>query len=185
MISRNSVVSIYGLYLFDPTLFDGFKCPEGLNRDLVIDSIVMENAELELLYPDGDFMKGMIKLWSNKELTVWQKQFDALNVEYNPLWNKDGTTHERWDYDDTTHTESEGTDQVSAYNETGFHDRAHNDGTGDGHGYGWHEYERKEYGNIGVTTSQQMLQSEIDLRQYNFIMQVFRDITDLIGLPIY
>ena len=48
---------------------------------------------------------------------------------------------------------------------------------------GYDELERS--GNIGVTTSQQMLQSEIDLRQYNFIMQVFRDITDLIGLPIY
>lgn len=48
---------------------------------------------------------------------------------------------------------------------------------------GYDELERS--GNIGVTTSQQMLQSEIDLRQYNFIMQVFRDITDLLGLPIY
>ena len=48
---------------------------------------------------------------------------------------------------------------------------------------GYDELERS--GNIGVTTSQQMLQSEIDLRQYNFIMQVFRDVTDLLGLPIY
>ena len=48
---------------------------------------------------------------------------------------------------------------------------------------GYDELER--HGNIGVTTSQQMLQSEIDLRQYNFIMQVFRDITDYLGLPIY
>ena len=48
---------------------------------------------------------------------------------------------------------------------------------------GYDELERS--GNIGVTTSQQMLQSEIELRQYNFIMAVFRDVTDLLGLPIY
>ena len=48
---------------------------------------------------------------------------------------------------------------------------------------GYDELERS--GNIGVTTSQQMLQSEIDLRQYNFIMAVFRDVTDMLGLPIY
>lgn len=48
---------------------------------------------------------------------------------------------------------------------------------------GYDELERE--GNIGVTTSQQMLQSEIELRQYKFIMRVFQDITDLLGLPIY
>ena len=45
--------------------------------------------------------------------------------------------------------------------------------------------ELTRHGNIGVTTSQQMLQSELDVRQYNFLMQVFRDVTDFLGLPIY
>lgn len=40
-------------------------------------------------------------------------------------------------------------------------------------------------GNIGVTTSQQMAQSEIDLWQWNFFEQVFRDIDTLLTLPIY
>lgn len=58
----------------------------------------------------------------------------------------------------------------TAYNST----MAHN---------GFDELERR--GNIGVTTSQQMLQSELDLRQYNFLLGVFQDITDFLGLPIY
>lgn len=41
------------------------------------------------------------------------------------------------------------------------------------------------HGNIGVTTNQQMLQSEIDLRQYNFIKQIFDDVLNALTLKIY
>ena len=37
-------------------------------------------------------------------------------------------------------------------------------------------------GNIGVTTSQQMLQSEIDLRQWNFYNMIMNDIDDVMCL---
>ena len=41
------------------------------------------------------------------------------------------------------------------------------------------------HGNIGVTTSQQMLESEIKLRQYNFVEEVFKDIDSILCLKIY
>lgn len=40
-------------------------------------------------------------------------------------------------------------------------------------------------GNIGVTTSQQMLESEIALWEWNFIESVFSDIDTVLALPIY
>ena len=40
-------------------------------------------------------------------------------------------------------------------------------------------------GNIGVTTTQQMLQSEIDLWQWTFFKQVFEDIDSVLCLDIY
>lgn len=40
-------------------------------------------------------------------------------------------------------------------------------------------------GNIGVTTSQQMLTSEIELRQWNYFNGVFNDIDTLLTLSIY
>lgn len=40
-------------------------------------------------------------------------------------------------------------------------------------------------GNIGVTTSQQMLQSEIDLRSYDFIESIMRDLDTVLCLAIY
>lgn len=42
------------------------------------------------------------------------------------------------------------------------------------------------HGNIGVTTSQQMLQSEIDLRtNYNFVEMLFKDVDSVMTLSIY
>lgn len=46
-----------------------------------------------------------------------------------------------------------------------------------------HEFSRD--GNIGVTTTQQMIQSEIDLRTYNFYEQIFADIDKYICLSVY
>ena len=40
-------------------------------------------------------------------------------------------------------------------------------------------------GNIGVTTSQQMLESEISLWQWNFFQTVFRDTDTILSCPVY
>ena len=48
-----------------------------------------------------------------------------------------------------------------------------------------HEYEFERTGNIGVTTSQQMLQSEIELRQWAWLDQVYADIDKVIALQTY
>lgn len=47
-------------------------------------------------------------------------------------------------------------------------------------------HNEKVHGNIGVTTSQQMLESEFDLRaRYNFYERVFKDIDKCLTLEIY
>lgn len=40
-------------------------------------------------------------------------------------------------------------------------------------------------GNIGVTTSQQMLQSEIELWQWNFIQMIYKDVDSVLTCPKY
>ena len=181
MISRNDTLSIYGLYLFQTDLFDNFRCPDGLDRDTVIDSIVLECSELELLYPDADFMKGMIGLWSRKEIQVWQKLVDTLNLEYNPIWNKDGTIKEIRKTDSSSKGES--TTKVSAYNEAGFHDRSND--SSEGSGKSTEEYERRETGNIGVTTSQEMIKEELAIRKTNIIDYIVKSFRQRFCLLIY
>ena len=40
-------------------------------------------------------------------------------------------------------------------------------------------------GNIGVTSSQQLINSEIELREYNFIEAIYSDIDSILTLKIY
>ena len=48
-----------------------------------------------------------------------------------------------------------------------------------------HEYEFERRGNIGVTTSQQMLESEIELRKFSFLEMVYNDIDKVLTLQTY
>lgn len=71
------------------TLFDNLTLPDGIDKDLLIDNIVMEAGEFELMYANLDFMKSAIGVWSAKNYRTFEKWIKALNVEYNPLENYD------------------------------------------------------------------------------------------------
>ena len=38
----NQILSVYGLYVYDNSLFDGLKIPEGLDKDTLIDNLLLE-----------------------------------------------------------------------------------------------------------------------------------------------
>ena len=91
---KRATMSILGLYFQDPDLFSGMVYPDELDRDVLIDSILAECAELEIIYPDPEYMKNLITLWSKKELYNWRKLYETTQFVYNPIWNVDGTVTE-------------------------------------------------------------------------------------------
>lgn len=85
-----ATLSILGLYNYDNTIFDNLVTPFEDNENL-IQNILMECAELEILYPDADFMKFAIGTWSQKQLPIWNKLYNTEKLEYNPLENANRT----------------------------------------------------------------------------------------------
>ena len=57
MKMTGSSISILGLYQFDPTIFDNLQLPDGLDKDELVSNILIEGADLEVLYPNADFIK--------------------------------------------------------------------------------------------------------------------------------
>ena len=165
---KGSRLTTMGLYNYDNTLFDGLTAPEGMDKDLIVKNILIETADMELLYPDLEDMKTLIKIWADSELPIWQRLYDASQMEYNPIENYDRLEHEETQA--TGNTTNSGTDtqttQVSAYDTDEFSNRERGtmqhgqkvDTSGEG------TRDSRIHGNIGVTTSQQMLQSELDVR---------------------
>ena len=106
----SAMVTPLSLYMQDQTIFDGLQLPvpptnptdypdlyvQGfqIDRQVLIDNLLMETGELNVLYPDPVFFKYAVTNWSKKELPVWQETFNTLFYRYNPLWNKDGSVKE-------------------------------------------------------------------------------------------
>ena len=91
-------LSIQGIYEYDPTVFDGFDSPSYtdpdnnvhvLNKNDVINSICLECAELELLYPSVEMMKFAIGVWSASNYDAFCKMYASQLIKYNPIWNVD------------------------------------------------------------------------------------------------
>ena len=88
------MLSIMGLYEYDNNIFQGLQVPEGINRETVINEILLQCAELEIMYPNIDIMKLAITTWSIANQYTWQKLYDTMVVEYNPIWNVDANISE-------------------------------------------------------------------------------------------
>lgn len=89
-MSMGANMSVLGLYNWNNTLFDNLCVPNEFSSDdtsLLIDNIILETAELEVIYPNFDFMKAAIGAWSEKEVVTWQRIYNAMVADYNPIEN--------------------------------------------------------------------------------------------------
>lgn len=226
-------------------LFSEMVLPEGIDRDVLTDNILMRGGEFEVIYSEPHFMQRAIGSWSKKWYRTFSKWITALNIEYSPLENYDRKedytdtssrglktlgrkdsgntrtfdnedkqtldTEDKLTYDTTNTSEKE----VSAFDsstyqpsekvttdmdgtETTTHSgtdtMAHSGTVTDEYGEGTSGSETENtkmihdariHGNIGVTTSQQMLEAELEISKWN----IYEHITDIFLedfiIPIY
>lgn len=234
-------LTMIGLYDYDSTLFDGADFPEGIDKDLAVETILLRCGESPALYQSAPFMKMKISNTARKWYNNIEHMLRAINEDYDPLHNydrfeewtetdkKSETTNHTETVKDTSKTESTETNEiesdktgsasdnvskttvneVSAFNSNDYQPsnkttesgqnnstdgeaistQSTNEQSGSGETNrdvkGDNKYETDNnlshnahlYGNIGVTTSQQMLESEFKLRQniniYDVIAEIF------------
>ena len=228
---------------YNNDLFGLLNLPPGIDKDTLINNIILRGGEFEVVYSNPDFYKSAIGLWSNKHYRTFEKWINALNIDYNPLENYDrmeewtdsgsrtntGTVSDTGSITNTgtqsTNTtgkdnftgsgNSTNTDEISAYNSASFQNdkknttnssnssetntttnstrtdnltesnsntRTDNLSESNSNTRTDNLSEKtssnrigRAHGNIGVTTSQQMLQSELDIAKWN----IYEQITDL------
>lgn len=112
-------LSPLGLYNWDSTIFDLMQIPDELERDVLIDNLLAETAELEVLYPNPVVFKNLLGVWSRKNLPVWEKLYATTQFEYNPIENynryetgSDGSTGR------TTHSGTDTTTETTTHGGT-------------------------------------------------------------------
>ena len=82
-------LSIYGLYEYNTQIFDNLTLPEGMEKDDLIPLILSECSDFALIYPNYDFMKMLIGVWSNNEQQIWKRLYESELIEFNPIENYD------------------------------------------------------------------------------------------------
>ena len=82
-------LSIYGLYEFNNEVFDNLELPEGMDKDVLIPQILADCSDFALIYPNYDFMKFMIGVWSKNEGHIWKRLYESELIEFNPIENYD------------------------------------------------------------------------------------------------
>lgn len=236
-----ATLDIVGMYNYDNTLFDLMLIPEQIDRQTLIDNLLMDCAEREIIYSNYGFLKQAIGSWSRKQLPVWHELYNTTQYDYNPIWNKDGTiievetrdlkgTEDVKDYVDRVdnltdksirdtkdketrdlkdesldsvygfnsstdapasknETKATGTDTVEhtgsdTLNHTGRQDvdRTIDRDTTD---TGTIKHERTEKGNIGLTSTQDLIQQQRDLVLFNLMDKIIEDFGKKFCLSIY
>lgn len=165
-------------------LFKNLILPEGLSKETLTKHILLEGGEFEVLYANPFYIQESIGTWSAVNQDTFKRWVDALAIEYAPLENYD----RKEDWTDTTSRDTTGqsstTDnnntenQKSAFDSSTYQPNDKDIYTGttastvtnadDAEGI----HTGRIHGNIGVTTSQQMLTAELELGYWNIYKRI-------------
>lgn len=196
-----------------------------MDRQLAIDSIVLECADLELLFPAYDKCQFAITTWTNRRFPIWEKLYATTQLEYNPIENYDrmedwrdntvfkGKTDSTRMGEDTGETSghTEGADTVTnvhsvkGFDSAKFVDAEQDNGvnTSEADSSGRSKINRFEsgeenrndntnmtrrgraHGNIGVTTTQDMIRQEREVDDWEIYMYIVNDFKNDLCLGVY
>lgn len=198
-------ITLVGMYAYfqhmNEDLFENLIIPEELTKDTLVDNILNKASDFECLYGDPEYVKMAIGSWSAVNAKTFKRWVDALNIEYAPLenYNRYENTDEVRNTEGVTATQSTGNsisdmeNKRSAFDATTYQPSSQDVGSVDTSDSldssntvdDTFSHTSHMHGNIGVTTSQQMLRDELELGYWN----VYEKITELFlrefTIPVY
>lgn len=100
----SAMISLLGFYQYDIHLFDALELPEGLDREQLVNTILMRGGEYEVIYSDPELLYNLIGAWSKNwkpVFTNWLRANTDLS-QVAPLENYDRV--ENWSDSASTST---------------------------------------------------------------------------------
>ena len=143
--------------------------------------ILEKSADFPCLYPNPEFMKFMIGVWSKNCAYMMQTLFYSMVYKYNPIHNYDrNSTIQR-----KANSSSGGTVTASstAFNSDSFKDTGKSTSTGTASG--GETITETVSGNIGVTSTQQMLEQQRNIAEFKWYDVVSNDFINKFCVQIY
>ena len=209
----SATLTLIGMYNWDSDLFHDLILPDGIDKDLFVNSLLLKAGEFEVLYANPDFMKQAIGVWGSKWFRTFSEWLRGTQATWNPIHNYD--RHEEitiQNYKQYAETDSPNftvtTQQtvnsttehdVSAFDQTGYTPSSKdttNNGTHKNNTIGktsdvsgnsnyTDTHTGHIYGNIGVTQSSEMLRSFYDISQWNLMDHICDVFAGELLIPVY
>ena len=89
----NATFTLLGIYQYGKRMGDDFfeklTFPTGIDKSVVVNNLLLECADYEVLYPDYDFMKSLVEIFSKKYERTFTKWLAVQSIDYEPLDNYD------------------------------------------------------------------------------------------------
>lgn len=170
------------------------------------EELLAQLGEMTPVYNKPDIFKRQVEVWARIHKPEWTKLWQSTIYKYNPIWNKDGTYTETLDRSGNNTGKSSGSNsgkdttgygRVDTHNVTGYDtnsfspssqdvaggsDTRNSSGSYSDNSSGSYADKqtltRTEHGNIGVTTTQQMMKEEREtavFNVYDFIIEAFKE----------
>lgn len=220
-----ATTGLLDLLYFDNTVMDNFTVPDGIDRQLALDTIYQRCGLTPLYHPDPAWLKFYVGRWCSKNAKTWDELYKTTVQEYNPIYNYDRTEEttdtrsgtRKLSEDTSSNTKQNGDTSVtdtssdssehtiSADNSDSYEpeykdvssrqdsqasessnrvdvtgDRAVDETTGE-----TYSHKLRAYGNIGVTTTQEMLEAQRTLVRYNVYNEIADSFKEEFCLYIY
>lgn len=175
------------------SLFEFISLPDGYDKDLLKQRILLRTGEFEVIYSNPYFMRDTVTTFFKSYYRTFEKWIRVYNADYDPLENYN--RNELWtDKADNTNTSSLNSggntkNSISAYDSSTFQpsdnvdSESHSNQTDILDGKTVHEGHL--YGNIGVTTSQQMAKEEYEIALFNIYEQIADLFVKEFCIPVY
>lgn len=180
-MSRGMTLSIRALYNWDEGVFDLLELPGAMDRDAAIACILMRCQDLELLYPDWGYMRQAVGYWSHSCQWSWEKLAETLGFDYDPIANYD--RREEWADVSDGAQKSSGTASAAAFNSMSLKEREASEATASTSTKS--EHTGRVEGNIGVTSTQELIKQEREVSRYNIYDEIADDFKARFCLMVY
>lgn len=178
-------MSLWGLYQIDSTILDGMILPDGMDNDVVKGNLLLETESMEILYPNTDFLKAAISLWAAERKEVWDKLYKTTQFQYNPIENYDRQESRVTSGSTANSGTTTSTTSNTGYNSDAFKDTSKNVSGGSNSSDSSGTFSSRIHGNIGVTTTQQMIEQERNSVQFCMTQYIIDDFISRFCVGVY
>ena len=169
----SAILTIYGIESYmqshNDSLFADVVFPDGIDKEIAVNECIINSGEFEVIYSDANFLKEAITHWSRAYHSNFEKLYKAFTSDFNPIENYDRyesiTDSTVSNHSSSANSNNTGntTENVSAFDSNDMIPNSSNTDTSNTNASTSSNesittgHEAHIHGNIGVTTSTQML----------------------------